>query len=71
MRGPWSLGVCKEGIQLSPQTLIVSPFLTLHYVPYRITSFPFKILFQAYEPPYPSIASIIEQFGKNFDLNTL
>lgn len=45
MRGLWSLRFCNKGSQLSPQSLIDSPFPTLHFAPCCMTSLPFKILF--------------------------
>ena len=70
VRGPWIDGVLTEGNHFPPHSLIVSSFPTLHFAPLIITSLPFKMLFQVYKPPHPSLASRFKQFGKSLDLNT-
>ena len=62
----WSRG----GNQASSHTLMDFPQPTLHLAPFNNTSRPFRILCQAYEAETKPVASIIEQSGKNLDLNT-
>ena len=55
------------GNQLS-ESLKELPFPTLKRAPFFKTSFPFKMLFQVYEPELESLTFITEQFRKNFAL---
>ena len=59
------------GSHLCCQILTDLPSPTRRQTPSRITSRPWRILLQAYEPTVVSFAFKIEQCGKNFSLKTL
>lgn len=69
-RGETVVLLTLTGSHLYSLTRTDCPFLILHTIPLRITSLALKILFHAYDPMVDSLASKIEQFGKNLALNT-
>ena len=70
VRGEITFLLALTGSKLSYLFLIDCPFPILHTIPLRITSLALWILFQALDPTVESLASKIEQSGKNQALNT-
>ena len=69
--GEFIFGGCLIGSHLCCQIMIDLLSPTRQHAPSRITSRRLRMLFQAYEPVVDSLASKIEQCGKNLALKTL
>ena len=61
MIGEVTKGGCLMGSQWSYHILMFFPLPTRNLEPILITSLPFKMLFQAYDPVVDSLASMNEQ----------